>query len=476
MNKQRKRALSLVAILMAAAGLLAGGVLLQQRTELRRKAAYSNIDVSLYPQPLEICEGEVGKILVKVDPRPENAPETAEIQAAELRFQFDNDLVSVDQLSFHQDYGASIWIPEIAEQGEIRLSALTMKQTVPTDVFDLVEISFIGQKQGEFQLKLQDYDVGGVRYSDDVDVDRGLEINNPEQVVAQIKVVDCGDVYPDCFINDMAEDLSISKDKIGVVENTNVDWPTSCLGCPEADEVCAQVITPGKKLVLESVRLNENESNTCWRYEYHTGLDSNEQGSCDNYRLCNKQEFDCEGVGWPEMTFQIKFEGTEYEAGNRQVIISDIPDQTVDVTVAGQGHRQVYQDIVVSFDDQAVGTGGLTLIGITPGDNYSALIKGPVHLARRFCWDNQTDYCRLDEGSLTLSSGENGFDWTGLRLKPGDINRDGKVNAADYTLLKAALGKRGRNVSEDLNRNGIVNTQDIVFFLETLSTRYGDEI
>ena len=44
--------------------------------------------------------------------------------------------------------------------------------------------------------------------------------------------------------------------EIQVVSVTSQQWPDSCLGVPEEDEVCAQVITPGYEVVLG---LSENE-------------------------------------------------------------------------------------------------------------------------------------------------------------------------------------------------------------------------
>jgi hypothetical protein len=44
------------------------------------------------------------------------------------------------------------------------------------------------------------------------------------------------------FLN---QNLGVPVDQIQVVSVTQVEWPDACLGLPEADEMCAQVITPG---------------------------------------------------------------------------------------------------------------------------------------------------------------------------------------------------------------------------------------
>jgi hypothetical protein len=180
-------------------------------------------------------------------------------------------------------------------------------------------------------------------------------------------------------------------------------------------------------------------------------------------------------TGWPELTFSIKFVGTEYRVNDREYVIDDIGTRLMDVVVKGSGTVNKYEEVPVEFDEQAIGTGSLELVGVEPGDGYAILIKGPVHLARRYCEDDQTEHCWLGEENITLNAGGNSFDWTGLRLEPGDIDQNGVVNSADFTTLKQALMTEG-DVQEDLNFNGIVNGQDVTFFLGTLSTKYEDEI
>lgn len=179
--------------------------------------------------------------------------------------------------------------------------------------------------------------------------------------------------------------------------------------------------------------------------------------------------------GWPKLTFKIFFGGTRYTVGGQQRIVSNIGKQEVDVVVKGNGINSKYNNVPVEFDDQAIGTGSLTLVGVEPGDNYAVLIKGPVHLARRFCFDGQTDHCWLGEEDISLVSGENVYDWTGLELEPGDIDGNGVINSLDFSLLKQALGAEGE-VKEDINFNRVVDVQDVAFFLRTLSEKYGDEI
>jgi hypothetical protein len=50
----------------------------------------------------------------------------------------------------------------------------------------------------------------------------------------------------------LASELGIAEDEIDVVSFSQEDWPDACLGLAETDEMCAQVITPGWRVVLSA--------------------------------------------------------------------------------------------------------------------------------------------------------------------------------------------------------------------------------
>jgi hypothetical protein len=53
-------------------------------------------------------------------------------------------------------------------------------------------------------------------------------------------------------ISQVSQELNVSVDEIEVLDFEEVDWPDACLGIPQEDQVCAQVITPGFRVVLEA--------------------------------------------------------------------------------------------------------------------------------------------------------------------------------------------------------------------------------
>jgi hypothetical protein len=65
----------------------------------------------------------------------------------------------------------------------------------------------------------------------------------------------------DAAISALAKNLGLDVSQIKVVSAEAVEWPDACLGITQEGIVCAQVITPGYKIVLEADRK---------QVEYHT--------------------------------------------------------------------------------------------------------------------------------------------------------------------------------------------------------------
>lgn len=111
-------------------------------------------------------------------------------------------------------------------------------------------------------------------------------------------------------------------------------------------------------------------------------------------------------------------------------------------------------------------------------DTYSIYVKGNRHLSRKFCADGQTKKCS-GQGNINLVEGVNEFDFSGRPLQPGDIVQSGDqadlINDGDFQFLQSELGRNGISLA-DLDYNGLVNGRDVVLFLQTLETKYGDNI
>lgn len=59
----------------------------------------------------------------------------------------------------------------------------------------------------------------------------------------------------------IAEQLGVEPHKVEVLQYENIDWPDACLGIQNSEQICAQVITPGYRVILQI----ENQV-----YEFHT--------------------------------------------------------------------------------------------------------------------------------------------------------------------------------------------------------------
>ena len=73
-------------------------------------------------------------------------------------------------------------------------------------------------------------------------------------------------------VKDLAKKIGAPESDVAGVAQEDVTWPDSCLGCVKTGETCAQVLTPGYRIVL---RVRDAT------YEYHTNRG-------DRVRLCNQ--------------------------------------------------------------------------------------------------------------------------------------------------------------------------------------------
>lgn len=72
-----------------------------------------------------------------------------------------------------------------------------------------------------------------------------------------------------------------------------------------------------------------------------------------------------------------------------------------------------------------------------------------------------------------MTFNDNNLDFTGITFLVGDINQNGLVDAVDIATVKNNLGKKDIETLKkaDLNRDGVVNTQDFSLILFALTTR-----
>ena len=50
-----------------------------------------------------------------------------------------------------------------------------------------------------------------------------------------------------------------------------------------------------------------------------------------------------------------------------------------------------------------------------------------------------------------------------------DLNRDGKINAADYAILLQNLGKKGKDIKNDLNKDSVIDQKDLDLMIKKIN-------
>ncbi len=406
-------------------------------------------------------DNQAGRVVVKQGLGGDQSSVTGRIDFASIRFKAVGNSGQTSAVNFIEDESS------VASQGEVYLNLgthsakveITSGQVEPEANFSLVPSEVNVGSEENFELDLR------------LNTNKSVVIATAQLTFDPIKLEATDVIGSDGFPNKMQVDYNNQSGEVTIKQGVG-GGKDPMSGKMKFGTVKFKAIgSPGE---IATVSYDEVSSSVAEEDEAYLSFETS--GSKINITELTQPTPTPPQQGWPSLTFKISFAGTSYRVNDIPKVIEDIGTQEMKVVVRGNGVTKVYDDVPVKFDDQAVGTATVELTGVPAGENYMVLVKGPKHLARRFCEEGQKEHCWLGEESIDLNPGENVFDWTGLELEPGDINQDGVVNTLDFSKLKQALGTRGKDISEDLNFNGIVNPQDVVFFLETLSTKYEDEI
>ena len=100
-----------------------------------------------------------------------------------------------------------------------------------------------------FEAEGKEYEVHTNGFGSAVVIASGLDVNNLDETV---------------LIKQLAANLRLDADAISVVTNEPVEFSDACMGVTMQDVMCAEVITPGRIVVLESNGI---------QYEYHISED-----------------------------------------------------------------------------------------------------------------------------------------------------------------------------------------------------------
>ncbi|NTU47249.1 hypothetical protein HGA88_06490 [Candidatus Roizmanbacteria bacterium] len=160
---------------------------------------------------------------------------------------------------------------------------------------------------------------------------------------------------------------------------------------------------------------------------------------------------------------------------------------TVKISVQGGslGSSTVSKAAAFTADTSGIWTSSVAF-NLTPGSGYTILVKGPKHLQKKVCVATPTESTaglyQCGNSTLTLNSGINTLNFSGISLLPGDLainngSQRGVVDSLDLTTIRNLLSKTDSsslNIA-DLNLDGVVDTQDYSLVLYTLSIRNDEE-
>lgn len=147
----------------------------------------------------------------------------------------------------------------------------------------------------------------------------------------------------------------------------------------------------------------------------------------------------------PTLSFKVSLEGRP--AGNQA--------GKVFVGIA-EGTLTANPKFVLNFTVDMPASGaysGLSLAGLSPGSQYTALIKGAAQIASSIAFTMSPSITNLNDGQP-------------VNLLSGDLNDDNVVSSTDYSIAQKTLGTSQDNA--DLNKDGIVNTFDLAIIAKNM--------
>lgn len=102
---------------------------------------------------------------------------------------------------------------------------------------------------------------------------------------------------------------------------------------------------------------------------------------------------------------------------------------------------------------------GLSLAGLTVGQQYHAYIKGPAQIATSSAFLMATNVSTLN-------------DIQAITLTTGDLNEDNTINSADYAIAKSLYNTTENssnwNPNVDLNKDGVINAADLLIITNNI--------
>jgi hypothetical protein len=200
---------------------------------------------------------------------------------------------------------------------------------------------------------------------------------------------------------------------------------------------------------------------------------------------------------WGVRVINVSISGSRTDRAERQALAAENAG-AVYVRASGRGGHypeepDMEEMVVVAATRAASERGGhVDLVAPEDASSYAAgYVSGVFAEMFAICPELTPDRARHIVYSTAKPMGEHGRDpvygWGEIDAEAaiettrqfkrivGDINDDGRVDLADFSILAGQFGKRGEGLSGDLNRDGVVNVADVSVMAGQLGKRRGGE-
>ena len=133
---------------------------------------------------------------------------------------------------------------------------------------------------------------------------------------------------------------------------------------------------------------------------------------------------------------------------------------------------------VFTAADNGIWSGIVDFNNVIPSHKYTFYVKGPFQVQKKICNKTPTETdggtYRCAKGTITLKAGENDINLSGITLLSGDLPvQDGTISAYDISMIRNNLGSDNSNC--DVNRDGKCDTQDYSLLISTLSIKNDEQ-
>ncbi len=189
----------------------------------------------------------------------------------------------------------------------------------------------------------------------------------------------------------------------------------------------------------------------------------------------------CAPSGGVILNLKLKFQGILKKPGDpfNALVVKVFPISSSGIKSCGQAQFSANENGVWSATVSSWDTTTEGCLTPQPGNNFKILVKGPYHIQKKICDAGPTETAggtyRCAKGNITLVAGNNNLDLSGIVLLAGDLpDQDGSITAYDTSLIYNNLGKTD-NDKCDVNRDGKCDTQDYSLVIASLSIK-NDEL